>query len=142
MPDFALTVDIAAPPERVWNIVADVERWPEWTPSVTSVKRYDTGPLAIGSRARIHQPKLRPADWEVTVLEPGRGFDWVTRSPGLTAIGRHWIEPVPDGSRVTIAIELTGVLARPVAWLFRHLNAQYLQLEASGLKSRAEQISS
>lgn len=140
MPDFSIITDIAAPPEEVWAVIGDVERWPEWTPSVRSIKRYDTGPLAVGSRARIEQPKLRPADWQVTRLEPGRGFDWETRAPGLTVTGCHWIVPTRAGSQVTISIRLTGMLAPIVAWLARKLNASYLDLEAKGLKARCEAV--
>lgn len=119
-------------------MIADVERWPEWTPSVRSIKRYDAGPLVLGSRAHIEQPKLRPADWVVTRIEQGRGFDWMTRAPGLAVTGGHWIEAMPMGSRVTVSIKLEGLLSPIVSWLARKLNASYVDLEARGLKAYCE----
>jgi uncharacterized protein YndB with AHSA1/START domain len=32
------SVEIDAPPERVWDLVSDVRRMPEWSPSVTSTR--------------------------------------------------------------------------------------------------------
>ena len=54
--------------------MSDVERWPQWTESVTSVQRLEPGPLAMGSRARIKQPRLLRATWQVTAIEAGRSF--------------------------------------------------------------------
>ena len=31
------TIHIEAPPAIVWAVTVDVERWPEWTPTVESV---------------------------------------------------------------------------------------------------------
>jgi uncharacterized membrane protein len=31
------TIDIEAPVEQVWEVLREVERWPEWAPTVTSV---------------------------------------------------------------------------------------------------------
>ncbi len=38
---------IALPPERVWQVLADPARWPEWNPDVTAVRL--NGPVAVGS---------------------------------------------------------------------------------------------
>ena len=137
--DIERTIDIAAPPERVWTIMRDVERWPEWTASVTRVQLLDGAPLAPGSRARVRQPRLPTAVWTVTQVEPDRGFTWRSITPGLTSIGVHTIEPVhPDSSRATLAIDWRGPLAPLIRLLYGKLSRRYVELEAAGLKRRAE----
>lgn len=38
---FEATIDIAARVEHVFAVYTDVEQWPDWTRSVTSVERLD-----------------------------------------------------------------------------------------------------
>ena len=138
---FTDSIDIQAPPEVVWTVWSDVERWPEWTASVSRIERLDPGPLAVGLRVRIHQPKFPPAVWRVTAVEEGRGFTWVSTSPGARVTGSHRIEPHALGSRATLSIAFAGPIARLVGWLSRSLTRRYLQLEAAGLKARSEERS-
>ena len=138
MTHFDTAVEIQAPPDRVWSVMRDVERWPEWTPSISSVTRLEGGPFDVGSRARIRQPKLFPAVWRVTELEEGRGFTWVTHSPGVRVRARHYVEPTAQGARATLSLDFSGPLAQIVARLTRGLNERYLALEAKGLKERSE----
>ena len=135
---FDIAVDISAPPERVWQVMSDVERWPEWTASVQSVKRLDSGPFRVGSRARVKQPKFLPAVWEVTELDAPRSFTWVTRSPGVVASGRHRVESSSRGSRATLSVAYGGLLGGLAAKLLSGLTDRYLMYEAAGLKERSE----
>jgi uncharacterized protein YndB with AHSA1/START domain len=137
--DFSISVDIEAPPDLVWRVLSDGERWPEWTPTVTSVQVLDRRPLAVGTRARIRQPRLPPALWTVTELEDGRSFTWVTRSPGVAVFARHWVEPRGAASRATLSLRFTGLLGPLVGRLTRGLNERYLGLEAASLKKRSEE---
>jgi len=137
--DFHSDVEIQASPEIVWAVMRDVERWPEWTPTVTSVRRLDTGPLAIGSRAIIRQPKLPPAKWRVTELDDvGKRFTWASKGPGVDVIARHWVESYGRSSRATLSLRFSGVLAGLLGRITRGLNYRYLALEADGLKKRCE----
>ena len=138
MAHFGTAVEIQAPPDRVWSVMRDVERWPEWTPSISSVTRLEGGPFDVGSRARVRQPKLLPTVWRVTELEEGRGFTWVTRSAGVRVKARHYVEPTAQGTRATLSLDFSGPLAPLVARLTRGLTERYLALEARGLKQRSE----
>ena len=131
-------IDIAAPADVVWRIYADVERWPEWTESVTEV---DLGgeALAVGASARIRQPKLPRATWVVTELTPGRSWSWEARSPGAVSVGHHRVTPTADGtSRAELSIDQSGPLGGLVGRLVAGLTRRYLRMEAEGLKAASE----
>lgn len=138
MKDYSISVQIDAPPGQVWPVMSDVERWHEWTPTITSVRRTNAGPFRIGARARIHQPKLPPADWVVTSLEEGRSFDWESRAPGVRVVGRHRVDPAPTGSRVTLSIQYSGVIGNLLGRMIGSISRRYIALEADGLKRRVE----
>jgi hypothetical protein len=133
-----ISIDIAAAPADVFAVLCDVESWPEWTASVTSVKRMEGGPFGPGSRALVRQPRLRPAVWQVTAFVDGRRFTWATVNPGVRTDGDHVIEPVGTGSRVTLSLRFSGFLAPLVGRIYRGLSRRYLSLEAQGLKARCE----
>lgn len=139
MREFSTTIDIAAPPERVWAVMRNVERWHEWTPSISSITRLDGKPLGPGSRVLIRQPKLPPNYSTVTDFEPSRCFTWVSRSPGVRATARHVIEPAGAGSRVTLSVHFGGALGWFVAKMVRGLTERYIAMEAEGLKRRSEE---
>ena len=138
---FNIAVDIDAPPERVFAVLCDVERWPEWTSSMTSVQRLDRGAFGVGAKARIVQPKLLPATWQVTELQQDRSFTWVASSPGVQIKAGHFVEAEGAGSRGSLSIEFGGFLGSIVGRLYRGLIDQYLHTEAQGLKRRSEEKS-
>ena len=134
------SVEILRPPDEIWPVMIDVERWPEWTSSVSTLERLDSGPFGLGSRARISQPKLKTMIWRVTEFEPGRFFTWETRSPGVYVRGRHEIRPTNLGSLATLTVIQTGWLASLLSPFFTPLTRRYVQIEAQGLKKRCEEM--
>jgi uncharacterized membrane protein len=49
------SVNISAPPERVWAVVQeDVVHAPRWTTNLEKVEKLDTGPPRVGTRYRYH----------------------------------------------------------------------------------------
>lgn len=138
MPGLQHTITIAAPPERVWAVLVDVERWPERIPTVDSAERLDAGPLAVGSRTRLSQPRLPPAVWTVTELTDGSSYTWESKSSGVTVVASHEVEPHPDGSRLTLALTVSGALAG-IGWLMtKSLTKRYVETEAASIKAASE----
>jgi hypothetical protein len=132
-------VDIAAPRLHVWNVLIDVKRWSDWTPTVTRAERLDEGPLNVGSRTRIAQPKIPPAIWHVTELDETRGvFIWVARSPGVLTTASHLIAESPRGTRAALSLEFLGFAAILAIRLFGRLTEEYVDTEAESLKRWCE----
>lgn len=132
------TVDIAAPPDVVWRVLADVERWPDWTPTMTTVKALDPLPLRTGVRVQVQQPGLRPAVLVVKSIEEGRRFLWASKQAGLGFAADHVVTPTPEGSRVHLLAEFSGVLAPAVALIYGRKVRRFVTTEAESLKRRAE----
>jgi uncharacterized membrane protein len=139
MRDFRIDVEIQEPPEQVWAVMRDIERWPEWTPSVTSIQRLELGPLTVGSQALIRQPGLPPAKWTVTEAdEAGRSFAWVSGFPGARVTAKHSVVASTGGSRATLSLRFSGIFGWLVGQMTADINRRYLALEAEGLKKRTE----
>ncbi len=132
-------VDISAPPEVVWAVISDVESWPEWTASVTAVRRLSFERLRVGSRVRLEQPRLPATVWTVSDLVEGEPFAWTAGGPGVRTRACHRVVGRADGSQATLRIDPVGVLGSVVGLLCGDLTRRYLQMEAAGLKQRSEE---
>lgn len=135
---FSISIDINAPADRVYEVMSDTDRWHEWTASVTSIKRLDSGPFVIGSRAVIRQPKFPPALWTVTAIDNRRSFTWSNRAPGIKVIAHHFVDGNGDRSKATLSLKYEGILGRLLARMTRGITNRYLAMEANGLKARSE----
>lgn len=161
----AITTDVAAAPDIVWPVIADVTRWSEWTASITSVELLDDGPFRVGSRAKVRQPGFPAVVWTVTDLVEGSSFTWEARTPGLRSTGTHAVRPVPAGSAVdtvapatadapvapadsvdsvdsvaTLGIRQEGAMAWLMKLLFAKKSRRFVQMEADGLRRHCEAI--
>jgi carbon monoxide dehydrogenase subunit G len=47
------TIHIDVPPADAWAVVADLDRWPEWTPTFKRIERHTSEPLGPGGGARL-----------------------------------------------------------------------------------------
>jgi uncharacterized protein YndB with AHSA1/START domain len=136
--DYEVMVTIAASPRQVWATLTDVEHMPQWTDSMTLVRRLDDGPLSVGGRARVQQPKMRPMVWTVTELEPDRSFTWTAATAGIRLTARHDLTPEADGVSARLSVRVSGWLAPLIIVITGSRIRRYLRMEGEGLKRAAE----
>jgi len=137
------SADIDAPAERVWSIVTDFARYPEWNPFIVRA----AGEQRVGARLEvtIRAPDVRAVTFRPRVLdvEPGRLIRWKGQLwlPGLFD-GRHAlsVEPLDEGrSRFTTHEEVSGILV-PVLGKVMRASQQGFEQMAEALRRRvAEQ---
>ena len=134
------TVEIAAPIERVWALTEDIEKWPAITPTMTSIVRLDSGPLKVGSTARVKQPRQRARVWTVTRFDPNDTFAWRSRILFMAVVGSHSMASKGDGSTAnTLTLEMSGVMSRLMGRILTSTLRQALATENAGFKQHAEQ---
>ena len=109
--DIRVTTTTSAPPERVWQLLADLDGWPRWLPTVDRLEPVTPGaepglgaaylvkqprlPLARGeasSRSRKGAPSTASTFGEIhTIRLPPASSSrvWQTRSPAFSASSRY-----------------------------------------------------
>lgn len=134
------TIEINAPPAKIWAALMDVESWPLWTGSMEKVERLDkSAPFSLGSEACIQQPKVPALTWTVVEFSPGVSFAWEAKARGVTTWASHRIDPLNVGrSRVTLAISQTGALAWLASLMMSKQTRRYVDMEAEGLRRHCE----
>jgi uncharacterized membrane protein len=137
----SMSLAIDAPLEAVWDVLSDVEAWPGWTPTVTSVRPLSGGPgtdPALGADYELEQPRLPKVVWEIAVWDPPSRFDWVSRAPGVITEASHDLTSMGDQTTVTLTITRSGLLAPVINLLYGRITREYLATEAASLKKRVE----
>ena len=120
MPSYTVTTSIGAPPERVWPLVADLTRHPEWAADTLTVEP-DGDPGVGGPGARYRSTaeakgRTFSAELAVTQADPPRTFAFTASD----ATGRyeHTFTLAPDGGGTRVTRRISGSLTPAQALLF------------------------
>jgi uncharacterized protein YndB with AHSA1/START domain len=141
-----VTVRIAAPPDRVWDLVSDVTRIGEFSPETFEAQWLEDadGPRP-GARFRGHVRRngRGPVYWTtctVTAADPGREFAFsVAGLGGATAnTWRYSLEPTPDGTDATESFEMPATLMNRIYWTLA--GPARLRTNLDGMRATLERI--
>jgi len=107
------TVEINRRPEDVFAYLDDLSRHKEWDDQIVETQVETEGPTRVGTRAtdtrKTPMGKQKVA-YEISEYDPPRRSAFRGLSGPIRPVGAVTVEPVDDGarSRVTIEIELVG----------------------------------
>ncbi|WP_330234104.1 SRPBCC family protein [Nocardia sp. NBC_00508] len=121
----SVTVRMAAPAEKIWELVSDIENTGRFSPETFAAEWLGgaTGP-AVGVKFRGH---VNRNGWglrywtvcRIVTCEPGREFAFTVLGPrGMPVITwRYVLEPVDGGTDVTESFQLHDNPALRLYWL-------------------------
>ena len=137
MKTVTVAIDIDAPPDQVWAVLADLAAYSQWNPLFPKA----SGDLAAGRRITMrHRPSvgramtIRP---KVLVAQPGAELRWALSLPGIVG-GEHsfTLTPVGTGTHLVQSEAFRGLLVR-FSKTIGAAEADYAALNQA-IKQRAE----
>lgn len=119
----SVTVQMAASPEIVWDVLSDITRIGEFSPETFDAQWLDgaTGPV-LGARFRGHVKRngIGPVYWTnctVTSCEPARDFGFAVYTGQIQAnTWRYQLRPRDGGTEVTESFELPPTWGSRFYW--------------------------
>ena len=103
------TIEIDAPPEKVFELLTDLDRLQEWATIAGDAVNPPAKPLTQGARWK-HKVKVAGVElegvWNVVAIDPPRLVEYeATRSEGGWLKMRQSVAPSDRGSRVELEVD-------------------------------------
>lgn len=137
---------VSCPPDRVYGVLSEVERLPEFSDMTVAVRNGPGRPVQVGDRfeqvVKLVGRELE-SEWHVRAVEPPTMLRFEgSAPPGVHATLVERLTPEGDGTRVELDVEYglpMGILGRAVdAVYLRRKNEQQADEILARLKSLCE----
>ena len=138
MLEYSTSTTIDAPAEKVWEVLIDTAKWPEWDPSCERIE----GEVALGAKIKAFT-KLSPGrafPVKVTTLVPNETMVWSGGMPlGLFKGERTYSLRAVDGGRTEFRMRevFSGPMLKLIGKSIPDMSEAFDGF-AAGLKDRAE----
>jgi uncharacterized protein YndB with AHSA1/START domain len=138
------TVEIAAPAERVWQVICDLDRYPEWNPFVVACRSSLRVGDRIDMRVRVFPFFAQPQHETILEHEPGRRLCYGLPRRGSGAlVSRRCHEVEAQGAartRYVSRFELEGWMEPVVRRLLGGRLAEGFAAMSAAIGQRAESL--
>jgi len=144
--DVHQSIEVAAPPERIWPLMVEPDNVRRWYPALREYKYEDVGKRGPGARVYAEEKAsgmLMKLHFEITDWVENRAIALhMTSGTGVKGYDQRWaVEPLPAGSRFTFEehVELPyGVLGRLIGKVGQRSSEGHVREMLAKLKVLAE----
>jgi len=132
------------PPEQVWEVLVDTERWPEWFGSCKAARSTSDPPDGLGSTRWVHVDLFKVNE-RIIVWDAPRSWGFTILDANLpvadTVVELVKLEPVADGTQLTytFAIALKPWF-RPLTRVFKWKFGRLFETSLIGLQPHLDQL--
>jgi len=109
MSDLLISKRIAAPPDKVWSVITDLDHIPDVISGVIGIERLDAGSgFGVGTRWRETRKlfgKEATEEMEVTAIDPGHSLTHRADSHSVHYISTYRVEPIGDGTLLSLTFD-------------------------------------
>ncbi|MCX4098999.1 SRPBCC family protein [Nocardia sp. alder85J] len=134
------TVDISASPEQVWQVLSDLKRMPEFSP--TTKRMIPLGTPAAGTWTininRVEGKYVYPTTSRIVRYEPNREFAFRMNENGV--VWSYTLEPIETGTKLVERRDIPNGVRRPVRMLINAFLGGEQQFEAELVRGMNETL--
>lgn len=126
---------IKAPAERVWQVLSDIEDWPQWQSEITEAKL--EGGLAEGSVFKWKAGGLSFTS-QLHTVQADTALGWTGKTFGASAVHNWWIIPQDESTLVKVEESLQGFFPSLMKGKFNRDLEKGMRKSLEELKAEAE----
>ena len=142
MPTVAVSNEIAAPLERVFQLFSDIEHGPAHVSGIKKLAMMTPGHIHVGTRwLETREVMGRPdtVEMEITAFERNRMYTITHHKAGVRIDTTFWFEPSGDRTKVTVEFDLDSsslppALLAPLGWAIAGKVEKVLSHDLADLK--------
>ncbi|MEK6278532.1 MAG: SRPBCC family protein [Actinomycetota bacterium] len=139
------SVEIARPPEEVFEFISDPRNDPRWCEKVLSCEQVTGDGPAVGARYRsVHRPtRIKPKAelvCEIVAFDPPSAMASRQEDEDGVFDVTYEVAPIPEGTRFTQRSEIEWKLPRPLQLVANRMVPRHIEGQMKALKGLLEPL--
>jgi uncharacterized protein YndB with AHSA1/START domain len=99
----AITID--AQPEKVWEVLTEIDKWPSWNSKITKSTINDQPSVGVSFTWKTNGSKIKS---QIHTFDPEKTMGWKGKAFGVKAVHNWYLKPVNNGTRVMVEESMEG----------------------------------